>query len=220
MLHLNCKPTNNRHQQLIVDTYFKASVRDWEEIYTRKDLNAVIYQQRKTFVLALVDKLGLPLDEKVLEVGCGAGLTTVALAHRGYSVDAVDSVDEMANLTGRRAVEASVAHRVRTAVGDINDLIFPSDHFGLVVAIGVLPWLHSIYEPMRELARVTKPVGYLIVSVDNRWRLHELLDPRLNPIHAPIRKLARALLRRDNLPQVPETRRCSPREFDSILQKA
>jgi ubiquinone/menaquinone biosynthesis C-methylase UbiE len=216
MLHLNFKPTNNQHQ-LIVNTYFKARARDWEEIYAQKDVYAVIHQQRQTLVLAMVDKLGLPPDEQVLEVGCGAGLTTAALARRGYIMDAVDSVDEMVDLTRRHAAEVGVAHRVRTAVADINRLIFPSDHFSLVVAIGVLPWLHSIYEPMREVARVTKAGGYLIVNVDNRWRLHELLDPRLNPIHAPIRNLARALHHRKHLAQA---QRCSPREFDAILQKA
>ena len=216
MLHLNFKPTNNQHQ-LIVNTYFKAKAQEWEEIYAQKDVYAVIHQQRQTLVLAMVDKLGLPPGEQVLEIGCGAGLTTAALASRGYSVDAVDSVDEMLDLTRRHAAEAGVAHRVRTAVADINRLIFPGDHFNLVVAIGVLPWLHSIYEPMREVARVTKAGGYLIVNVDNRWRLHELLDPRLNPIHAPIRKLARALHHRKHLPQA---QRCSPRAFDAILQKA
>jgi ubiquinone/menaquinone biosynthesis C-methylase UbiE len=209
-------PTSDQHQ-LVVDTYFKARVRDWEQIYTQKDLYAVIHQQRKTFVLAMVDQLRLPVDEKVLEVGCGAGLTTVALAHRGYSVDAVDSVDEMLDLTRRRAAEAGLAQRVRTAVADINRLIFPGGHFGLVVVIGVLPWLQAIDEPIRELGRVTKAGGYLIVSVDNRWRLHELLDPRLNPIHTPIRKFARALQDRN---YCPLTQRCSPRELDAILQKA
>lgn len=215
MLHLSFKPANNQHQ-LIVNTYFKARTRDWEEIYAQNDVYAVIHQQRQTLVLAMVDKLGLPPDAQVLEVGCGAGLTTAALASRGYSVDAVDSVDEMLDLTRRRAAAAGVAHRVRTAVADINRLIFPSNHFGLVVVIGVLPWLHSIYEPMQEVARVTKAGGYLIANVDNRWRLHELLDPRLNPIHAPIKKLVRAFDQRKHLPQA---QRRSPREFDAILQK-
>jgi ubiquinone/menaquinone biosynthesis C-methylase UbiE len=215
MLRLNLKPIHNQHQ-LIVNTYFKTRAREWEEIYVQKDVYAVIHQQRQTLVLAMVDKLGLPPEERVLEVGCGAGLTTAALASRGYSVDAVDSVNEMLDLTRRHAAEAGVAHRVRTAVADINRLIFPSDHFSLVVAIGVLPWLHSIYEPMRELARVTKAGGYLIVNVDNRWRLHEILDLRLNPIHAPIRKLARAFNHRKHLPQA---QRCSPKQFDAILQK-
>ena len=206
----------NQHQ-LIVDTYFKARARYWEEIYANKDVYSVIHQQRQTLVLAMVDKLGLSPDDQVLEVGCGAGLTAVKLASRGYRVDAVDSVAEMVDLTRRHSTEAGVAHRVRTVVADINRLIFPSKHFSLVVAIGVLPWLQAIYEPIREVGRVTKAGGYLIVNVDNRWRLHELLDPRLNPVHAPIRKLARGLQHRNHLLQ---TQRCSPREFDAILQEA
>jgi ubiquinone/menaquinone biosynthesis C-methylase UbiE len=206
----------NQHQ-LTVDTYFKARARYWKEIYAKKDVYSVIHQQRRNIVLAMVDKLGLPPDDQVLEVGCGAGLTTAELACRGYRVDAVDSVAEMVDLTRRHAAETGVAERVKTVVADIHRLLFPNEHFSLVIVVGVLPWLEAIYEPIREVGRVTKAGGYLIVNMDNRWRLHELLDPRLNLVHTPIRKLARSLRHRNHLLQ---TQRCSPREFDAILHKA
>jgi ubiquinone/menaquinone biosynthesis C-methylase UbiE len=120
------------------------------------------------------------------------------------------------DLTRRHATEAAVAHRVRTNLADVKHLTFPNNHFGLVLAVGVLPWVDSLCEPIREIARVTEPGGYLIVNVDNRWRLNELLDPRLNPIHAPVRKLLGALRHRKH---VPRTQRCSSREFDAVLEK-
>lgn len=206
----------NQHQ-LTVDAYFKARARDWKEIYAKKDVYSVIHQQRRAIVLEMVDKLGLPPDDQVLEVGCGAGLTTAELARRGYRVDAVDSVAEMVDLTRRHAAETGVADRVKPVVADINRLLFPNKHFSLVVVIGVLPWLQAIHEPIREVGRVTKAGGYLIVNVDNRWRLHELLDPRLSPVHAPIRKLGRSLRRRNHSLPI---QRCSPREFDAILSEA
>jgi len=215
MLHLNFKPTDNEHR-LIVNTYFEARVLEWEEIYAQKDVYAVIHQQRQALVLKMVDELGLSLDEPILEVGCGAGLTTIALARRGYRVEAVDTVDRMLDLTRRHAADAGVTHRVKTVLTDINHLTFPSNHFGLVIAIGVLPWLESLYEPIRETARVTKFGGYLIVNVDNRWRLNEFLDPRLNPIHAPIRKLVRAFRHRKHEPQ---PQKCSATEFGAVLEK-
>lgn len=92
----------NQHQ-FPVDTYFKAGARYWEEIYAKKDVYSVIHQQRQSLVLAMVDKLGLARDDQIL--GCGAGLTTAALASRGYRVDAVDSVVEMVDLTRRHAAQ-------------------------------------------------------------------------------------------------------------------
>ncbi len=209
------KPIDNEHQRT-VDAYFQATALEWRNIYTEKSVYAVIHQQRQALVLAMVDELSLPRHGRILEVGCGAGLTTTALARRGYNMEAVDTVNEMLDLTRRHATEAGVAHRVRTALANINHLRFPSNHFDLVLAVGVLPWVDSLWEPIRELARVTEPGGYLIVNVDNRWRLNELLDPRLNPIHAPLRKLLRALRHRNH---VPYTRRCSSREFDAVLEK-
>jgi ubiquinone/menaquinone biosynthesis C-methylase UbiE len=199
-----------------VNTYFKTRASEWEEIYARKDVYAVIHQLRQALVLQMIDSLGLSSDEEILDIGCGAGLTTAAVAARGYTVEAVDSVEEMLDLTRRHAAEAAVAHRVKTALADVNHLRFPNSHFGLVLAIGVLPWVSSLSESMRAVARITKPDGYLIVTVDNRWRLHEFLDPRLNPLHAPIRRVVRALCHRKD---TPPARRHSSAELDTALRK-
>jgi ubiquinone/menaquinone biosynthesis C-methylase UbiE len=200
--------------QHTVNTYFQATAHDWENIYSERSVYAVIHQQRQACVLAIVDQLGLALHRRILEVGCGAGLTTTALARRGYQVSAVDAVQAMLDLTRRRVTEAVVTERVTTALADVRQLAFPDKRFGLVLAIGVLPWVDSLCESVREMQRVTEPGGYLIVTVDNRWRLNEMLDPRLNPIHAPIRHLIRRLGYQKGM---PETQRCSSREFDTVL---
>ena len=200
--------------QHTVNTYFQATALDWDNIYAEGNVYAVIHQQRKECVLTMVDQLGLAQDQLILEVGCGAGLTTVALARRGYHVTAVDTVQAMLDFTRRRVTEEAVAERVTTAVADVTRLGVSDKRFGLVLAIGVLPWVDSVCQAVREMQRVTEPGGYLIVSVDNRWRLNEILDPRLNPIHTPIRRLIRRLGYHKH---IPVTQRCSSREFDAVL---
>src|SRR2546426_8283470 len=123
-LHSSFKPIDNEHQRR-VDAYFQATAIDWKNIYTQRSVYAVIYQQRQALVLAMFDKLSLPRDGQILEVGCGAGLTTAVLASRGYSMEAVDTVEEMLALTRRHVTEAGVAHRVKAALADINHLAFP-----------------------------------------------------------------------------------------------
>src|SRR5579875_2938744 len=49
--------------------------------------------------------------------------------------------------------------------------------FSLVVALGVVPWLHSPQVAVAEMARVLRPGGYLVANADNRKRLSLLLDP-------------------------------------------
>ncbi len=208
-------------QQTLVDSYFQSGAHAWKEMYERDDLSALIYQQRRTVVLGLIDKLNLPRDSPILEVGCGAGLTTVALLERGYIVHAVDSVQAMIDLTRKLAARLDIEHNIRTSLGDVHNLTFSDNVFSLVLAVGVVPWLHSSARALSEIARVTKPGGYVIVTADNRWRLADILDPARNPLHAPLRQMIRNIGGRIGLgASMPRARRHSPKEFDSLLSQA
>jgi len=201
--------------QTSVDKYFKAAAKQWEEIYELDTLYARIYQERRRIVLSMAKSVVLPVEARVLEVGCGAGLATVALAESGYAVEAVDTVRDMLLTTMARAARAAVAHRIRVIQGSAVHLPYSDNQFSLVLAIGVLPWLASIRKAMMEFIRVTRPGGFLIVNIDNTWRLHELLDPRLHPVHSPVRHYLRNVL---GLPvKVPPTQRCSARQFDRLI---
>ncbi len=160
-----------------VQAYFESEAPFWRSIYARNDVYAIIYQDRQAAVLSQVDRLVLPAAAKVLDIGCGAGLTSVSLAQRGFIVNAIDVAPAMLAQTKRLAKDSGVEQNVRTSEGDVRHLPFPDGMFHLVIALGVLPWLHALDGPMQEMARVLRNGGYLIITVDNRWRLHELADP-------------------------------------------
>jgi ubiquinone/menaquinone biosynthesis C-methylase UbiE len=201
--------------QRTVDKYFTAAAKEWDEIYELDTVYARIHQERRRIVLSMAENVAVPLEARVLEVGCGAGLATVALAERGYAVEAVDTVRDMLLTTRARAARAAVAHRIRMIQASTDHLPYGDNQFSLVLAIGVLPWVACMRKAMMELIRVTRPGGYLIVTIDHKWRMHELLDPRLHPIHSPLRHYLRDTLR---LPvKVPPTQRCSRRQFDRMI---
>src|SRR5258707_2761519 len=166
---------NQPQRQDQVNAYFDASAAYWNEIYESEDVDATIYRERRSVVLALVQKLALPAEWPILEIGSGAGLTSVSLARNGYTVEAVDSIGTMLKVTRQHAEEAGVGHRVITSIGDVHDLAFSDNTFSLVLEIGVVPWLHSLDKAAREVTRVLRPGGFLIVTADNWWRLDNWL---------------------------------------------
>jgi len=182
-------------QQRRVDAHFAARVTAWTRIYEDQNVFAVIHQQRRAVALRWIDELGLPPGARILDVGCGAGLTATALARRGYAVVAIDTVPGMLERTRQTATEVGVGDRVTVAPGDVQQLDFPDGSFDLTLALGVLPWLPSPLGAMAEMARVVGRGGYVLVTADNRWRLAHVLDPEVSPALAPVRRAAGAVLR-------------------------
>jgi ubiquinone/menaquinone biosynthesis C-methylase UbiE len=182
--------------QARVDSYFDARSSDWAEIYSTRTVHGVIHQRRMAVVLEWIDDLALPKGSRILEIGCGAGFTAVELGRRGYTIDAMDSSETMVERARRNAIESEVDDRVRVFRGDVNSLPFGGELFDLVIAMGVLPWLASLETPVREMARVLRPNGYVIFSSDNLLRLNYLMDPRRNPALAPLKRLLKHALER------------------------
>jgi len=143
----------------------------------------------------MVDELALPQGARVLEVGCGAGHTTIELARRGYAVFGVDTLREMIALTRHSATEGKMGEKVFLSIGDVCSLHFADRAFDLTIAIGVLPWLRSPDTAIKELSRVAKPGGHLIITFGNYWRLDYFLDPSLNPLLKPLRTFAKRVLK-------------------------
>jgi SAM-dependent methyltransferase len=168
------------HQQRI-NRHFDASAQDWKDLYGRRTLDGVIYQSRRSVALRWIQDLALPSHSRVLEVGCGAGLVAIDLARRDYYVNCIDASKEMVALAVREARDAGIAERLVIDVGDVHTLSFGSNAFDLVIALGVVPWLHAPERGLAEMARVSRRDGWVLFSFDNCFRLNRLLDPRFAP---------------------------------------
>ena len=200
-------------QQQLVDAHFRAHVGQWRDVYNEAFVEGAIYRKRQEIVLRWIDELAMPTGEQVLEIGCGAGRCTVALAQRGYLVQAMDSVPGMLDTAQQFAIQAGLESSISIGLGDAHDLAFRDGRFGAVLAIGVVPYLYSPEKALKEMARVLKPGGFLLVTAGNRWRLNHLLDPLLSPPVQPAKRVLAAILHRFRKPR-PE-RPCPPLRLDS-----
>lgn len=108
--------------------------------------------------------LAAPLPgEHALDAGCGTGIYTRRLAERGLEVTGVDLDREM--LAAAR-IKAPAAHLVE---GDVTSLPFEDASFDLVLSVTVLCFVPEPQRAVRELVRVTRPGGRVVLGELNRW---------------------------------------------------
>jgi ubiquinone/menaquinone biosynthesis C-methylase UbiE len=187
-----------------VATLFTEGAADWDAMYSRRDVLGAVHQRRLQRTVELVESLRLPTGSRALELGSGAGLLAVALARRGFQVEATDVVEAMRARTLERVRGAGLGARVTVSHADAHEIPFPDGTFELVVALGVLPWVHAPLQAASEVRRVLRPTGYAILTVGNRWRLTFLIDPLLNPGLAAARRNTKVLLARIGHPLPPQ----------------
>ncbi len=222
LTNLNIDEASRQQHRKAVNEFFQKSSSYWRDVYRAETLSAFIYRERRAAVLKMVDKLELPVWSRILEVGCGAGLTTVALAQRGYRVNAVDTVEVMLGLTRQAVREAGIDDHVETSLADVCQLSFPPRYFELVVAVGVLPWLECPERGLSEMFRVTRSGGCVILTADNSWCLNLILDPICFPGLRQVRWKIAETLKRLNIwnPSRPRSSRHSKKEIDRLLNQA
>jgi SAM-dependent methyltransferase len=107
----------------------------------------------------------------VLDVGCGAGADTIALAERVGPAGRVVGVDHDAGMLAEaddRAEAAGVAGRVEHLRGDALALPFEDSRFDAARSERLFQHLAAPERALAEMARVTRPGGRVVV-MDTDW---------------------------------------------------
>ncbi|AUX78952.1 class I SAM-dependent DNA methyltransferase [Sinorhizobium fredii] len=98
----------------------------------------------------------------ILDAGCGTGLVGIQLEHLGFRlIDGFDLSEAMAEMARQTGVYRNVEDDV-----DVNRPLsrYSSASYDMTVCCGVFTLGHADPDGLRELARVTRPNGFVIAS--------------------------------------------------------
>ena len=144
--------------QIVFDEKMVAKL---EAIYATRDV-----KRRRRLVR---EALGAKSGERILDVGCGPGFYVDELAEEVGDTGTVVGVDESAPMlevaAGRTAGRSNVAFHQ----GDVTALPLPDGTFDAALCVQVLEYVEDVRGAMRELCRVVRPGGRVVVW-DVDWR--------------------------------------------------
>ena len=132
----------------------------WDRVAWIYDLFANIINRKANRALCgVIAELVSPSD-KVLECACGTGLLTGVIAPRCRDLVATDF---SANMLRRAEKKCGAYKNVRFEQADLLHLTYPDGEFDVVVAANVIHLLDDPGRALRELDRVCKPGGRLLI---------------------------------------------------------
>jgi ubiquinone/menaquinone biosynthesis C-methylase UbiE len=104
----------------------------------------------------------------ILDIGCGGGRTVsklAAIAAQG-KVYGIDHSDESVAAASRMNARLIDAGRVEIQLGSVSTLPFPDANFDIITGVETHFWWPNLRSDMREVFRVTKPGGTLILIAE------------------------------------------------------
>ncbi len=154
----------------------------------------------------------------VLDLGCAAGAEFAPLLDRGFRIVGIDYSGEMLRFAHQRYGARDGIHLCRA---DAESLPFASASFEHVVCLGVFEYLSTYERSLKEIHRVLRPGGLVIISVPTRISLDRISYNLFRSTVVPLWRAFKRLMgkRSSGQPLGRRWNRCIPRQFLNVLRE-
>ena len=163
-----------------------ASAPRWAEMYDSptpvfEDAN---FRARRDVTAEYVMRV-VPPDGRVLDLGCGTAPVLSELRRHGLVCTGLELCPDMIE-RARARLRAMGLDDGDLHQGDCRHTPFADESFDVVVCLGVISYVQAYGEVLREIERIVKPGGHVLVSFRNRF------NPTLWDPYAALKALTRA----------------------------
>jgi 2-polyprenyl-3-methyl-5-hydroxy-6-metoxy-1,4-benzoquinol methylase len=139
--------------------FFSEQAERWTDLYARK----ASFSDRLALIVEGVQRTVQP-GGSVLDVGCGAGNVSFALAEQGYDVTGIDGAAEMIRIARAEAQRRGLS-RVHFREADLSRLDVADRSCDAVVCSSVIEYIEDDAALLREMHAALRPAGCMLVSV-------------------------------------------------------
>lgn len=164
---------------------------------------------RKNAVLGFIEEHAGCRKVLALDLGCGSGMTMRDILERGHAVIGADITEAMLN-QARAVVRDSTPGQAQLILSDAENIPFEDNSFDVVLCVGVLQYLQTDQHAVREMSRVVRDGGLVVMTLPNIFRINNLLDPYYYLVRG-----VQFIVQKSPLSKKAKTRTLSPREFSA-----
>lgn len=108
---------------------------------------------------AMLDASNVTKETQILDAGCGGGSASILATKRGAVVSGLDASEGLLNVARERVPSGDFR------VGDIQELPYEDHSFDVVLAPNSIQYSEDKVTALRELGRVCKPNGRVVVAL-------------------------------------------------------